>query len=160
MQFFVNPVQKQGNIKWKLPQRMEHCNWLIKKRNTEEPIRCRNLYWPLKVARKTGSVLCRIALWDCLEANFHPVNFLSWMLFKNNNTSFVPQFGIDLLVISRGLWKLPGFYLYVIDTNFWIWFMYWKLVGLSDPLDPGALTAPKVLCWIRVEPIPLLLRTV
>ena len=34
---------------------------------------------------------------------FHPVNFLSWMLFKNNNTSFVPQFGIDLLVISGGL---------------------------------------------------------
>ena len=114
MQFSVNPVQKQGNIKWKLHQRMEHCNWLIKKRNTEEPNRCSNLYWPLKVARKTGSVLCRIALWDCLEANFHSVNFLSWILLKNNNTSCLPQFGIDLLVISRGFWKLLGFHLYVI----------------------------------------------
>ena len=54
------------------------------------------------IARKTGSVLCRIALWDCLEANFHQVNFLSCILFKSNNTSFIPQFGIDLLVISRG----------------------------------------------------------
>ena len=136
---------------------MELCNWLIKKKKEKEIQK--------KLSGATifiGLLRLRVRLVQCCVKLhcFHPINFLSWMLFKNNNTSFVPQFGNDLLVISRGLWKLPGFYLYVIDTNFWIWFMYWKLVGLSDPLDPGALTALKVLCWIRVEPIPLLLRTV
>ena len=43
---------------------MEHCNWLIKKRDTEEPIRCRNLYWPLKVGRDWFSVVsnCTVGL--------------------------------------------------------------------------------------------------
>lgn len=72
IQFLVNRVQKSGNIMKKrgngmqMSQRMEHCDWLINKKNMYEPIRFRNrpLLTTLRLRMRLGR------WWNCFGKEF------------------------------------------------------------------------------------------